>query len=336
MSRQWSLSFWVGAFVAGAVLIAVIGLIVIGGGHWFRDSSRVVLYFNESVHNLEVGAAVKINGVRAGRVDTIAVLFDEEEVLTRAQVVFVLDRIRLIDNQGRPFDLSEPGRLERLVEEGLRARLALTGITGLLYVDLFIPSEPGEARLFDGGLTNFAEIPTRSSPLSELSETVTETIANLSQIDFALLADDAHRLLQTLQSQMAGADLANRSAELGVLIEAITVQVESGKIPEILDLAAENMTIIRDFLTLFQADWQPLAGDLRASMQVITSTLQKWEEVAGEVQKFVAPESTVFRNLRDTLRRTSEAAGAIERLAEYLERHPEALIRGRNPGATFP
>ena len=48
----------IGAFVVGAVALAVAGLVIFSGGWWFRDVVTVVMYFDESVNGLSIGAPV--------------------------------------------------------------------------------------------------------------------------------------------------------------------------------------------------------------------------------------------------------------------------------------
>jgi paraquat-inducible protein B len=43
----------------------------------------------------------------------------------------------------------------------------------------------------------------------------------------------------------------------------------------------------------------------------------------------VAKDSPMARDLQETLRELSDAARSLRVLADYLERHPEALLRGK-------
>ena len=55
-------------FVLGALLLGVIAFLSFGGTNVFTKPSRFLIYFNESVSGLDPGAAVKMTGVRIGRV----------------------------------------------------------------------------------------------------------------------------------------------------------------------------------------------------------------------------------------------------------------------------
>ena len=61
----------IGAFVLGAVMLAVIAVVLIGSGHFLRRTSPFVLYFSGSVNGLRLGAPVKFRGVEIGSVQDI-------------------------------------------------------------------------------------------------------------------------------------------------------------------------------------------------------------------------------------------------------------------------
>ena len=58
----------IGAFVVGAVVLVVIAVIVFGSGRLFRQTRDFILYFDNSVNGLRIGAPVKIKGVEIGSV----------------------------------------------------------------------------------------------------------------------------------------------------------------------------------------------------------------------------------------------------------------------------
>ncbi|NOQ17314.1 MAG: hypothetical protein GQ581_09660 [Methyloprofundus sp.] len=66
MSKQANPSI-IGAFVIGALLMTVLGLTALSSGQWLTKKSQFVVYFNESVNGLSIGALVKMQGVPIGK-----------------------------------------------------------------------------------------------------------------------------------------------------------------------------------------------------------------------------------------------------------------------------
>ena len=58
-------------------------------------------------------------------------------------------------------------------------------------------------------------------------------------------------------------------------------------------------------------------------------TLQEAKKALGSAQQTLSSDSPVQENLQDTLTEVSRAARSLQTLADYLGRHPEALIRGK-------
>ena len=67
----------VGAFALGAFALGVIALLAFGGVNLFSKPQRFVVYFDESIHVLDLGSPVKLRGVRVGRVAELVVRYDQ-------------------------------------------------------------------------------------------------------------------------------------------------------------------------------------------------------------------------------------------------------------------
>ena len=60
----------IGGFVLGAIALAVVGLMVVGGGRFFQHRQFWEAYFDESIKGLAIGAPVTFRGVKVGSVPT--------------------------------------------------------------------------------------------------------------------------------------------------------------------------------------------------------------------------------------------------------------------------
>jgi paraquat-inducible protein B len=59
----------IGAFVVGAVALAVAAIVLFGSGRFFKDMDQWVAIFPGSVKGLNVGSPVVFRGVQVGQVD---------------------------------------------------------------------------------------------------------------------------------------------------------------------------------------------------------------------------------------------------------------------------
>ena len=111
----------------------------------------------------------------------------------------------------------------------------------------------------------------------------------------------------------------------------------------------ENIVAISS--SLAKVPFDAIGQDLRVALESLNRTLNNVGQLATNVDRDVAPElkqaiadmrqavAAVDRNLadsapfkqdvRETLREISRAAASLRNLTDYLEQHPEALIRGK-------
>ena len=115
----------IGAFVLGAIALGVAGLVVFGGGKFFRQTQEWVAYFgDESVKGLSIGSPVTFNGVKVGAVTDIKVVVDPKEMKIRTPVFFEMEAHRFTEASGGEikFRKGAPG-VKIMIERGLRAQL---------------------------------------------------------------------------------------------------------------------------------------------------------------------------------------------------------------------
>ena len=66
----------IGAFVLGAIVLLVAGVLVLGAGKFFTKEHVYVTYFDGSVKGLNVGSPVMFRGVKVGEVKDITLIAD--------------------------------------------------------------------------------------------------------------------------------------------------------------------------------------------------------------------------------------------------------------------
>jgi paraquat-inducible protein B len=76
-------------------------------------------------------------------------------------------------------------------------------------------------------------------------------------------------------------------------------------------------------------DLQKAIGELDRTLVSARGTLESGRGTLENANKLIEPNSVLGAELGNTLQEVSRAAQSVRVLADYLERHPEALIRGK-------
>ena len=254
-----------------------------GRGDAMRPRESVVetyrLIFEQSVRGLAVGAPVDFRGITVGEVRSITLRHDAASTrfFTELDVELWPERLRVNDKE------APVARMQRFVARGFRGQLRSANLlTGQMYVALdFFPKSPKVT--FDAKKSP-PEIPTISTGLAELQDSIGNIVKTLEKVPFDQLAADLRRALGTLDTTLKRAD-------------ALMAQLSTDIAPE-----------------------------LRHTLEQARKTLKSAEGV-------LANDSPVRGDLRETLNEVTRAAETVRSLADYLERHPESLIRGRREGS---
>lgn len=320
----------VGAFVIGAFALLVVALLTFGGINFFDRPQRFIVYFDESVHGLDLGSPVKLRGVRVGRVVALNIRYDEKTNHSVVAVVCELSRDVMTDSRGGVVDVTDRGALLNLVERGLRARLQFLGLaTGLLYVelDLLDPKEfPVAAQPPD---PRYVVVPAAPSAVSEILAGASEILANVRKIDFAGLVRTLNGLMTDARKQLDGLDLkavVEQWRKTGAQVETLAGNPELKQTLENLNGAVADL---RQVMNRLDQQIEPTSKDLADTLAEARKTIQAFNGTAVAAQEFIAAQGGLGTELVATMQQLSEAADAVKRLADFLERNPNALITGR-------
>jgi paraquat-inducible protein B len=159
----------IGAFVLGAVALIVIAILVFGSGRLFRQTRTFVLYFDNSVNGLRVGAPVKLKGVEIGSVKDIRLLVGQGTAGDMIPVIIEID-LKKLTRRGAAAAAEttvDPEAMQKvIVDRGLRGQLDMESlVTGLLYVAIdFFPGTPINLVQKPGGDYDYPEIATLYPP----------------------------------------------------------------------------------------------------------------------------------------------------------------------------
>ncbi len=290
----------IGAFVVGAVALAVAGLFVLGGGEFLKKKYMRVMYFDGTVKGLKVGAPVTFRGVEIGTVTNIAIRTNREDLTTRIPVIVEIDPGSIEITGG-----SLENQLSRLIKHGLRARLGLQSmVTGQLEIELdFMPDT--KARLV-GGKTKYAEIPTVPSALSKFAK-------ELQKIPIQEIAHRVTAILASIEKFMDNPELNQSVHNLNQTI------LDMQKLVKDVDRHVDPLA----------AGIKKTAGAITGAADAARPAIKEVGKAFANIAALTGEGSEERKQLDRTLKELQKAARSIKVWAEYLERHPEALIRGK-------
>ncbi|KXX64313.1 MlaD family protein [Marichromatium gracile] len=344
MSRRASPTL-IGAFVLGALALFVLALIFFGGGALFRERVGLLTYFPGSVQGLSVGAEVQFQGVTVGQVTAIELDFSPSDGAVRIPVRYEVwpERVRI--SHGTEPRSARVVLRELVARRGLHARLeSLSFVTGQYVVALnldpaLVGDVPAVVADEDGGDVVVPALPAIRDQLGEmlgnlrLDELVDEASAALRGLGTLLGSDEAGALMGNLDATLTGIralaetlerrlpPLVGRLDQTLVAYERLARRID-GEVVPVATRIGETSAALTRLAERLEAEVGPLSGAARSTLGQASQTLRHLD---GLVEDGRGTRVRLDRALVELTR----SARALRELADYLERHPEALLRGK-------
>ncbi len=246
----------IGLFIISgiALFFAIIGMFI-SEKMMNKNKNLLVMYFSESIKGLDVGSQVVFKGVTVGKVVKIDIITDVEALNFSIPVYMAFDED---DSDISTEESIEDAKqvLQKLIEKGLRARLATQNyLTGQLMIELEFVKDAPEAKYHSAPGSDIPEIPTVLSQIAEISQGIQE-------------------------------------------------------IP-----LRETFKKLNTFLDKLNHDVVPQVEKLVADFSVVPNRTRN------------VP--TTLNSFNQAMQNISVAAKTLGNFVDYLERHPEALIKGK-------
>ena len=319
----------IGAFVLSALALLAAGVILIGSGSLSRQNVQFVLYFPESLRGLVPGSPVHFKGVRVGKVASLQIVADQEDLDFHAPVIIELESKFFTGPSADP-DLENSNfmgdrrAVEALIRRGLRARLGmLSFITGQLTVDLDIMPEASPAP--SASLPSFRglqQIPTVPSSLNALFD-------SLDHLPLEELTDKLMGTLDSFQTQLAGMDLPALTASLVSLSGDLR-----GAIAGWDGVSDQARATLDDYASLARNAENRISSTLRqldATLENLSSLARSSRQAMDRTSSLLSEDSAPMLELSQAMQALREASLAVTNLATLLELRPESLLFGRTP-----
>jgi len=262
----------------------------------YTRKSRWLLHFDGGVRGLKTGAPVELQGIQIGKVLDVSLEFDMDKAAFSIPVLIdiELDRVKAAGQLAQGAEGQKI--MDYLVEKGMRAQLK-TGsiITGQLLVAIDMHPEAPPANINWEG--RYPEFPTVPTAMAEITTSLTQLLRKLEKLPIEQIGSD-------LRDTVVGAKRLINSAELESSITSLN---------ETLDQAQKFVEDLN----------RGIAPELKTSVSNLNSALKQAQKLTKSLNSNVTPQ------VDRTLKELQAAARSIKVWAAYLERNPEALIRGK-------
>ncbi|HJV65790.1 MAG TPA: MlaD family protein [Geomonas sp.] len=315
----------IGAFVLGAIALLVAGVLILGAGKYFTTTHTYVTYFDSSVKGLNVGSPVMFQGVKVGEVIEIDILADQKSRTLHIPVVFTLepDKFKGTDTTFQ----HDPTRIKQAVQSlGLRTQLqSLSFVTGQLMVSLgFYPGTPAN---YVGLEKKYIEIPSVPTPLEQLQKT-------LADLPFKEIIDNLNSAVQGINQLVKSVDAKKTTRVIEAAIRDVQVLVNNlnDEIDPLAMHIGETSASAQAALDETKATMAAARGDIKdlvASSRVTLDSAQAALKQSEVTLQAYSADARLTTELNRTLRELSATSRSFRNLSDYLERHPESLLRGK-------
>lgn len=332
----------IGGFVLGALILAVVAILVFSSDALFKSKIPMVSYFPGTVQGLDVGARVEFRGVQIGQVVGIKLDYWKDEGRFAVPVQYEIWPESLNIFGGKAAIEGGKNEYDRLVrEEGLRAQLeAVSLVTGqyMISLDLY-PNTPANLVSEDPTVVEIPAIESTRDRVAgmleglRLNELVNQGIEVMQAIT-ALVEDPAVRALVADADQVLRQTL-KMVADLDAGIEPILRRLD-GTLVEYSSLAqtlAKRVNTLADSIEKTSAEVGLLSRNIDSKIGPMAESAQRSLDKAGKAfdaaNDLLAEDSAPRHNLDLLLEEAAGAARSLRLLADYIEQNPDALIKGK-------
>lgn len=249
-----------------------------------------LIYFDQSVRGLSVGAPVEVYGIKIGEVAKIDLIYDATLKEMRVPVIVSIEPERISNVFSAVPNLEtmegEPVLKWFVEERNMRAQLKSGNLlTGQLLVDLgFYPQESKAMLAYENG---YAIIPSISGSLDQIQDSIAKITRNLEKVPLEKIGNNLDQLLK----ETTGA------------IREITVAVKEAG----------------GFARSLTSETSPL---LQSNLIALQKTLE-------ELQKTLGQDSALNYNAKKTLEELTLTLRAMRELSGAIDRHPQSLLFGK-------
>lgn len=261
-----------------------------------------VTYFETSIEGLAKASSVQVFGVQVGTVRDVSLEYDKSGGQLKVRVTFDIQPERVTPDKYDD-DIS-PEVMRALVTKGLRVVLTSSNfLTGQKVLSLQYVPGAKKAEVSEEG--KLMVVPSQAGGLDNITSSLSDIASKLDKIPFEEIGEHVSSTMAGLDKTVNGQDLKSSLSDLAQTL-------------------AEAKKIVKE------AD------------RGMTPMLQKLPAIADQLQQAVeranaavgaggyGQNSDMQHGVERLLSELTDTARSIRLLADYIDRHPESLIRGRS------
>lgn len=223
IERRKSNYFYTGLFFLSALALIVIAIMLFSSKFLWQKVIHAETYFNESVEGLSKGSTVKYLGMEIGKIDKIATIDNIYHIAKEKDIqqqkagkyIYVKMTIYPVFFSSSTKNFGE--ELNKMVANGLRAKLSFVGLTGAAYINMDFVQNPIHKVLPISWKPENYYIPSVPSTLSYFSDNVQYLLQELTQIDLKGLVNSTQQFIGAANQTATNANklvvTANSQAE---------------------------------------------------------------------------------------------------------------------------
>ncbi|MFZ1416464.1 MAG: MlaD family protein [Defluviicoccus sp.] len=252
------------------------------------------LYFDGSVRGLSTGAPVEFRGIKIGSVTDVRLEYDVTSRAVRIPVTIEIEpqRIDIVDGAERPVVTGGDLGDRRAAYARMEAMVA-NGLRAQLLSGSLVTGQLLVALDFH------PEAPAQQLKIAGPYPEIPTIPSDLEKIT---------RSVEGVISKIAALPLDTITAEMKETVHTVNMLINSPAVTR----AVTSLDGVA-----------PLIEGARKTADAAAATLQSTSDMIGA-------NSQLRRDMTDLLRELKDAARSLRALADYLERHPDALIRGKS------
>jgi paraquat-inducible protein B len=314
----------IGLFIVTGLVLGIGGLLLFSSSKLFTRSREIIVYFDDTLNGLDEGAPVKYRGVTIGSVKRVMVRYNQANSDYAMPVILELQERLLRERLGneQSGDIFTQANLEDRIQKGLRASLQTESmVTGVLYVDIR-PNPNAPPPEYHQVVKVYPELPTEPTQIQQLFN-------NLASLDIKSIEKNLNSLLAKLDKTVGALQMVEINKGVTNLLTSIDRLVNSPEITN--DLASVRITLeqYRELGARLAAKIDPLSDSITNTLAEANRTLTEFRGAGEELKAMLSPDAPIRSELDQLLNQLAGAAQSISTLVEFLQRHPNALIAGR-------